>query len=95
MYVPRVAKRTADGTLRPIFFFFLGFFCFTDFYYIREYEVGRRVSRVLYSTMVIGCCPGERRFLPIIKTDDVRHIYEVGLPQDRIAQNTPQRYDWC
>lgn len=26
MYVPRVAKRTADGTLRPIFFFFLGFF---------------------------------------------------------------------
>lgn len=68
MYVPRVAKRTADGTLRPIFFFFLGFFCFTDFYYIREYEVGRRVSRILYSPMVIGCCSGKRRFLPIIKT---------------------------
>lgn len=28
MYVPRVAKRTADGTLRPMFFFFLGFFLF-------------------------------------------------------------------
>lgn len=28
MYVPRVAKRTADGTLRPMFFFFLGFSLF-------------------------------------------------------------------
>lgn len=30
-----------------------------------------------------------------LSSNEVRHIYEVGLPQDRIAQNTPQRYDWC